>query len=212
MIPAVKTLIIILKSTKIHFLLPVFILLATNLTAQTTYQYYAIHNKDKGYLKQAKGAVTIDATFRAEDAHSDNGFSIWVLSSDGYLKSEMYYLNVANDQTLYVSPEPVTVWTLETSGTKNYLKPDGSSKYLCADDGPQLKTSPTYYFNACTLTITSTSQWEGPKDVSFTVQSPQLVTYIRSYYLRNITVKVDLTDNGEANKNVLNGKDSRFIA
>ncbi len=171
--------------------------------------YYAIHNKDKGYLKQAKGAVANDATFRHEDAHSDNGSSIWVMSSDGYLQQEMYYLNVANGQTLYLSPEKVTHWVIETVDGKNRLKPDGSSKYLCADNGPQLKESPSNYYNACTLTITPESKWDGPKDVSFTVQSPQLVTYLRTYYIRNITVVVDKNDNEETNKKVVDKKDSR---
>ena len=78
---------------------------ATTAWGQTTYKYYAIHNKDKGYLKQVNGAVANDATFRYENSHDANGSSIWVLSSEGYLQQEMYYLNVANDQTLYLFPE-----------------------------------------------------------------------------------------------------------
>ena len=57
---------------------------------QVTYQYYAIHNKDNGYLKQVNGAVAVDKTFRYENSHDANGSSIWVLSSDGYLQQEMY--------------------------------------------------------------------------------------------------------------------------
>ena len=173
-----------------------------------TYKYYAIHNKDKGYLKQAKGAVANDNTFRHADSHGDNGSSIWVLSSDGYLQQEMYYLNVANDQTLYLSPDKVTQWTIDNTmiSGKNLLKPNGSSKYLCADDGkPQLKGTPSYYYNACEMTITATTKWEGPKNVSFTVQSPQLVTYIRTYYIRNITVKINTNDAGTDNVQVASG-------
>ena len=176
-----------------------------------TYQYYAIHNKDKGYLKQAKGVVANDNTFRHEDSHNDNGSSIWVLSSDGYLQQEMYYLNVANDQTLYLSPDKVTQWTIDntTISGKNLLKPNGSSKYLCADNGPQLKESPSNYYNACEMTVTATTKWEGPKDVSFTVLSPQLVIYIRTYYIRNITAKINKNDAGTENAAVVSGKDSR---
>jgi len=156
-----------------------------NVWGQVTYQYYAIHNKDNGYLKQVNGAVAVDKTFRYENSHDANGSSIWVLSSDGYLQQEMYYLNVANDQTLYLSTEKVTQWTIDNTTTtgKNYLKPSGSSKFLCADSGPQLKESPSKYLNACAMTITENGdKWDGPKDVSFTVQSPQLVTYHSNYY------------------------------
>ncbi len=187
---------------------------ALPLKAQTTYTYYAIHNKDKGYLKQAKGVVANENTFRYENSHNDNGSSIWVRSSDGYLQQEMYYLNVANDATLYLSTEKVTQWTIDntTISGKNLLKPNGSSKYLCADGGtPQLKESPSNYYNACEMTITeNNSKWEGPKDVSaFTVQSPQLVTYLRIYYIRNITVTIIKNDNNETNKKVVDKRDSR---
>ena len=201
-----------------HILRPLLLLLTLLLPAvvwgQTTYTYYAIHNKDKGYLKQAKGAVANDGTFRYENSHNDNGSSIWVLSSDGYLQQEMYYLNVANDATLYLSTKKVTQWTIDntTISGKNLLHPNGSSKYLCADDGnPQLKESPSNYYNACEMTITENNgKWEGPKDVStFTVQSPQLVTYLRIYYIRNITVTITKNDNNETNKKVVDKKDSR---
>jgi hypothetical protein len=185
---------------------------AGEMWGETTYTYYAIHNKDKGYLKQVNGAVANDATFRHEDAHNDNGSSIWVMSPDGYLQQEMYYLNVANDQTLYLSPDKVTQWTIDntTISGKNLLKPSGISKYLCADDGkPQLKGSPSNYYNACEMTITATTKWNGPNDVSFTVQSPQLVTYIRTYYIRNITAKINKNDAGTENAAVVSGKDSR---
>ena len=179
---------------------------------QTTYKYYAIHNKDKGYLKQAKGAVANENSFRYENAHNDNGSSIWVLSSDGYLQQEMYYLNVANDATLYLSTEKVTQWTIDntTISGKNLLKPNGSSKYLCADDGPQLKASPSNYYNACEMTVAeNNSKWTGPSDVSFTVQSPQLVTYIRTFFTRNITVTILKNDADKTNQKVVDKKDSR---
>ena len=179
---------------------------------QVTYQYYAIHNKDNGYLKQVNGAVAVDKTFRYENSHDANGFSIWVLSSDGYLQQEMYYLNVANDQTLYLSTEKVTQWTIDntTASGKNFLKPSGSSKFLCADSGPQLKESPSKYLNACAMTITENGdKWDGPKDVSFTVQSPQLVTYLRTYYVRSIIATITKDDADKTNQKVVDKKDSR---
>ncbi len=177
-----------------------------------TYKYYAIHNKDNGYLKQANGGIAVDKTFRYENSHDGNGSSIWVLSSDGYLQQEMYYLNVANDQTLYLSTEKVTQWTIDntTASGKNYLKPSGSSKFLCADSGPQLKDSPSKYLNACEMTIAENgTKWEGPKDVSFTVQSPQLVTYLRTYYVRSIIATITKDDADKTNQKVVDKKDSR---
>ena len=202
------------KDTILHTMRMLLLLLMMTSGAGTAWAqtYYAIHNKDKGYLKQVNGAVANDGTFRYEDAHNGNGSSIWVMSSDGYLQQEMYYLNVANDQTLYLSPERVTKWVVDntTISGKNLLKPEGSNKYLCADDGkPQLNASPSNYYNACEMTITATNKWDGPKDVSFTVQSPQLVTYIRTYYIRNITAKINKNDAGTENVAVVSGKDSR---
>ena len=179
---------------------------------QVTYQYYAIHNKDNGYLKQANGGIAVDKTFRYENSHDGNGSSIWVLSSDGYLQQEMYYLNVANDQTLYLSTEKVTQWTIDntTATGKNYLKPNGISKFLCADSGPQLKDSPSKYLNACEMTIEENgTKWDGPKDVSFTVQSPQLVTYLRTYYVRSIIAIITKDDADKTDQKVVDKKDSR---
>ena len=174
-----------------------------------TYTYYALHNKDKGYLKQYKGIVGNDATFR-HLTHDDNGSSMWVYSSDGYLQQEMYYLNVLNGQTLVLSTTPVTKWDLVTDGDKNRFQMNGSTKILGFDGSKVvLAENPTYKYAACTLTVTeNNSKWEGPKDVSWEVQSPQLVTYLRTYYLRNITVKIDKNDAGTENVQVANG-DSR---
>lgn len=177
-----------------------------------TYKYYAIHNKDNGYLKQVNGGIAVDKTFRYENSHDGNGSSIWVLSSDGYLQQEMYYLNVANDQTLYLSTEKVTQWTIDntTASGKNYLKPSGSSKFLCADSGPKLDGSPSKYLNACEMTITENgTKWDGPKDVSFTVQSPQLVTYLRTYYVHNIIATITKDDADKTDQKVVDKKDSR---
>ena len=174
-----------------------------------TYTYYALHNKDKGYLRQYKGIVGNDGTFRY-NTHDDNGSSIWVYSSDGYLQQEMYYLNVLNGQTLVLSTTPVTQWDCITDDDKTRFQLRGSTKILGFDGSKVvLADSPTYKYAACTLTVTeNNNKWEGPKDVSWTVQSPQLVTYLRTYYLRNITVKIDKNDKGEKNVQVGSG-DSR---
>jgi hypothetical protein len=79
---------------------------------------------------------------------------------------------------------------------------EGSTKILGYNSGsyPILDENPTNKYAACTLTVTEEgSKWEGPKDVSFTVQSPQLVTYLRTYYMRNITVTIDENDAGTEN-------------
>ena len=176
-----------------------------------TYTYYALHNKDKGYLKQYKGIVGNDDTFRYDNTHADNGSSIWVYSSDGYLQQEMYYLNVLNGRTLVLSTTPVTQWDIVTDGDKKRFQLHESTKILGFDGSKVvLAESPTYKYAACTLTVTENNgKWEGPKDVSWEVQSPQLVTYLRAYYLRNITVKIDKNDKEEENVQVVDKKDSR---
>ena len=193
--------------------LALFLLLLAPLTAwgQTTYTYYALHNKDKGYLKQYKGIVGNDGTFRYENAYDDNGSSMWVYSSDGYLQQEMYYLNVLNGQTLVLSTTPETQWDLVTDGDKIRFRLHGSTKILGFDGSKVvLADSPTHKYAACTLTVTeNNSKWDGPKDASWTVQSPQLVTYLRTYYLRNITVTIDKNDAGTENVKVVDKKDSR---
>lgn len=187
---------------------------------QTTYTYYALNNKDKGYLKQYKGIVGNDGTFRYENAYDGNGSSIWVRSSDGYLQQEMYYLNVANGKTLYLSTTPVTQWDVvadSEENTKNRLQMRGSTKILGLNDNTpvlwepsELTGSKKYKYAACTLTVTeNNSKWDGPKDKDFTVQSPQLLTYLRTYYVRNITVTIDKNDAGTENVKVVDKKDSR---
>ena len=197
---------------RIFGLLALLVAVPLTMKAQT---YYAIHNKDKGYLKQAQGAVANDATFRYENAYDNNGSSIWVLTSAGYLQQEMYYLNVANGQTLILSTTPTTTWDLVADGDKTRLQMHGSTKILGLNDATPVVKEPEeltgdkkYKYAACEMTITE-HKWADLKDVSFTVQSPQLVTYIRTYYNRNISVTVLKTDNGEVNKKVVDKKDSR---
>ena len=177
-----------------------------------TYTYYALHANGKGYMKQCKGVVYNDNTFRYENAYDGNGSSMWVYSSEGYLQQEMYYLNVINGKTLVLSTTPETKWELVDDGTKKRFQMEGSTKILGYNSGsyPILDENPTNKYAACTLTVTEEgSKWEGPKDVSFTVQSPQLVTYLRTYYMRNITVTIDKNDAGTENAKVVDKKDSR---
>ena len=172
----------------------------------TTYTYYALHCNNKGYLKQYKGIVGNDGTFRYENAYDDNGSSMWVYSSDGYLQQEMYYLNVLNGQTLVLSTTPETKWDLVDDNEKKRFQLNGSTKILGLDASNKvtLAESPTNKYAACTLIVTeNNSKWDGPKDVSWTVQSPQLVTYLRTYYLRNITVNIDKNDAGTENVKVV---------
>lgn len=197
----------------IRKLMVLAVLLITSLTAgaQTTYNYYALHVNSKGYMKQCKGKVYNDGTFRYENAYDGNGSSIWIYSSDGYLQQEMYYLNVANDQTLYLSTTPVTQWDLVDDGGKNRFQLHNTTKVLGLDGSKNviLNDSPTDKYTACTLDVTMTGKWEGPKDVSWTVQSPQLITYLRAYYLCNITVTIIKNDAGSENVTVVSGKDAR---
>ena len=183
---------------------------------QTTYTYYAIHNSTKGYLKQVNGGIATDGTFRYENAHDGNGSSIWILSSDGYLQQEMYYLNVAG-QTLYLSTSKVTQWDLVDDGTKKRLQMRGTTKILGLNDATPVLWEPgdltgnkKYKYAACEMTITENgTKWAGPTAVSFTVQSPQLVTYLRTYYTRSIIATISKTDAGDTNKKVVDKKDSR---
>ncbi|MBQ7509778.1 MAG: hypothetical protein IJT53_02560 [Prevotella sp.] len=184
---------------------------ATGAWGQTN-TYYALHNKDKGYMKQYKGIVGNENNFRYDNTHADNGSSIWVYSSDGYLQQEMFYLNVLNENTLVLSTSPVTKWDLVTDGDKKRFQMNGSTKILGLDSSGKvtLAESPANKYAACTLTITeNNNKWDGPKDVSWEVQSPQLVTYLRTYYLRNITVKIDKNDAGTENVQVVDKKDAR---
>ena len=133
-----------------------------------TYQYFCLHNKDKGYMKQYKGIVGNDGTFRYSNAHDNDGSSIWVYSSSGYLQQEMYYLNVLNEQTLVLSTTPVTRWDLVDDDGKQRFKMQGSDKMLGLDNGnkPTLAENPAKKYAACTLTVTDNNKWEGPSDVS----------------------------------------------
>ena len=156
--------------------------------------YYVLHNSSKGYLKVGGANVTFstDETFQSGNLF-DKGNSIWYLTSDGYLQNEYFYLNVANNKTLYLSVTPVTKWRTEDieNQTKKHLKiNDGTNDlYLCNDnDAITLKASPTNYYNACPVTVDEVSWDTTPYADTFnlTLQSPQLVTYLRAYFKQKI--------------------------
>jgi len=180
--------------------------------ANAAYRYFTLHKDGKGYMRQWKGIVNNDGTFRYENAYDGNGSSIWVYSNDGYLQNEMYYLNVINGKTLYLSPTPVTKWNLVDDGDKKRFQMNGSTKILGlnSSNAVVLEETPAFEYAACTLTVTeNNSKWDGPKDLDFTVRSPQLLTYLRTYYVRNITVTIDKNDKGESNVKLVDNKDSR---
>ena len=180
--------------------------------ANAAYRYFTLHKDGKGYMRQWKGIVNNDGTFHYENAYDGNGSSIWVYSNDGYLQNEMYYLNVINGKTLYLSPTPVTKWNLVDDGDKKRFQMNGSTKILGlnSSNAVVLEETPAFDYAACTLTVTeNNSKWDGPKDLDVTVQSPQLLTYLRTYYIRNITVTIDKNDKGESNVILVNNKDSR---
>jgi len=156
--------------------------------------YYALHQNGKGYLRvngEASVSLTNDGTFRYGNIFDGNGSSLWVYTSDGYLKNNYFYLNVANYSTLYLSVDPVTQWTLEDidGKTKKHIKINNGTAdlYLCNDNNTiKLATSPSSYYNACPITLTEVS-WSGPTTADLTLQSPQLITYLRGYFTQKFT-------------------------
>ena len=155
--------------------------------------YYALHQNGKGYLRvngEASVSLTNHSTFYYGNIFSNDGSSLWVLTSDGYLKNNYFYLNVANYSTLYLSVDPVTQWTLEDidGQTKKHIKIKNGTEdlYLCNDNNTiKLATSPSSYYNACPITLTE-KKWSGPTTSDLTLQSPQLITYLRGYFTQNI--------------------------
>ncbi len=158
-----------------------------------TQSYVALHQNGAGYLKVKTANVTLDNddTFRDKDIYSSDGYSIWVRTSDGYLQNGPYYLNVANGQTLYLSVTPVTTWSFtdvpgDTNGKQTVRY---ENKYLCRDDNTiKLSESATSGYRVCPITLTEkTDSWTGPTNSDVTVQSPQLVTYLRQYFSRKVS-------------------------
>lgn len=156
--------------------------------------YYVIHQSGTGYLKVSGAGVNLgnDGTFQSGNLF-DKGNCIWCITSEGYLQNEYFYLNVANNKTLYLSVTPVTVWQTEdvtgdTNGKKHLKINDGTSDfYLCNDNGITLKASTTAYYNACPVTVDEVKDsWKGPNADNLTLQSPQMVTYLRAYFTQKI--------------------------
>jgi len=178
-----------------------------------TYTYYALHANGKGYMKQRHAAVANDGTFRYENVYDGNGYSIWVYSSDGYLTNDMYYLCEANG-TLVLSDKPSTKWDLVTDGDKQRFQLKGSTKIigLNSSSAPTLDepANLTNKYAACEMTV-SESSWTGPNEVSFTVRSPQIVTYQRTYYKRKLTATIIKNDAGNANSKVVDNKEVRVF-
>ena len=108
-------------------LLITILFLLTGITGVWGQAYYAIHQNGKGYLRvngEASVSLTNHATFYYGNIFSNDGSSLWVYTSDGYLKNNYFYLNVANNNTLYLSVDPVTQWTLEdiSGKAKKHIK------------------------------------------------------------------------------------------
>ena len=182
---------------------------------QTTYTYYALHANGKGYMKQRHAAVANDGNFRYENVYDGNGYSIWVYSSDGYLTNDMYYLCEANG-TLILSDKPSTKWELVADDGKTRLRKQGTTKIVGLNSGgtPALDEpgSLANKYAVCEMTVVENdNKWEGPKDVSYTVRSPQLVTFMRVYYIHKITATILKDDANKTNQKVVDKKDSRIF-
>ena len=180
-----------------------------------TYTYYALHANGKGYMKQRYAVVANDGTFRYENVYDGNGYSIWVYSSEGYLTNDMYYLCEANG-TLILSDKPSTKWELVDDGDKKRLQKQGTTMIVGLNsEGTPVLGEPGNLANkyaVCEMTIEENdNKWEGPKDVSYTVRSPQLVTFMRVYYIHKITATILKDDAGKTDQKVIDKKDSRVF-
>ena len=175
--------------------------------------YYALHASAKGYLKRSSDNVTLanEETFRYGNSFDNNGSSIWALTSEGYLQSDYYYLNVANNTALYFSVYPVTRWSTEdiSGETKKhlYIKNGATKLYLCNDGSIALSSSPTNYYNACPITLTEKSLSDATA-ADLTVQSPQQVTYLRNCYF---TQKIDYSFVNDAGTTVSESDKDRRV-
>lgn len=172
-------------------------------TAKATYVpvtpgYYALHQNGAGYLKVNGEGVNLsnDGTFRYSNVFDNNGNCIWYLTPEGYLQNEYFYLNVANNRTLYLDVTPVTRWRTEeitgnAHGKQRIKINDGTQDlYICYDSSNKvikLQAGATGIYNACPITITEESWNSTPSASDLTLQSPQLVTYLRASFKQNIS-------------------------
>ena len=193
-------------------------------TAQATYVavtpgYYVLHQNGKGYLKVSGAGVNLgnDGTFQSGNLF-DKGNCIWYMTPEGYLQNEYFYLNAANNKTLYLSVNPVTRWrsedvTGENTNVKKHLKINNGTEdlYLCNDNNSiTLKNNPSAYYSACPVKVEEVeNSWAGPTAENLTVQSPQLVTYLRAYF----TQKIKYTFHNDAGAEVksADGKHERRV-
>ena len=194
-------------------------------TAQATYiaatpGYYALHQNGKGYLKVSGAGVNLgnDGTFQSGNLF-DKGNCIWYMTPQGYLQNEYFYLNVANNKTLYLSVNPVTRWRSEdvteenNFGKKDLKINDGTHDlYLCNDGSSiALQASPSAYYSACPVDVEEVeNSWTGtPAADNLTVQSPQLVTYLRAYFTQKI--KYNFRNDAGAEVKSTDGKHERRV-
>ena len=192
-------------------------------SAQATYiaatpGYYALHQNGQGYLKVSGAGVNLgnDGTFQSGNLF-DKGNCIWYMTPQGYLQNEYFYLNVANNKTLYLSVNPVTRWrsedvTGENTNGKKHLKINNGTQdlYLCNEGNSiTLKTNPTAFYSACPVTVEEVSWNETPAADNLTVQSPQLVTYLRAYFTQKI--KYNFHNDAGAEVKSTDGKHERRV-
>ena len=181
--------------------------------------YYVIHQNGTGYLKVSGAGVNLgnDGTFQSGNLF-DKGNCIWYITPEGYLQNEYFYLNVANNKTLYLSVDPVTRWrsddvTGENTYGKKHLKINNGTQdlYLCNDGNSiTLKTNPTAFYSACPVTVEEVeNSWAGPTAENLTVQSPQLVTYLRAYFTQKI--KYNFHNDAGAEVKSTDGKHERRV-
>ena len=181
--------------------------------------YYVLHQNGKGYLKVSGAGVNLgnDGTFQSGNLF-DKGNCIWYMTPEGYLQNEYFYLNAANNKTLYLSVNPVTRWRSEdvtgenTYGKKHLKINDGTNDlYLCNNGSSiTLQAGPSAYYSACPVTVEEVeNSWAGPTAENLTVQSPQLVTYLRAYF----TQKIKYTFHNDAGAEVksTDGKHERRV-
>ena len=183
--------------------------------------YYVLHQSGKGYLKVSGINVNLsnDTNFRSGNLFDDNGNCIWYITSEGYLQNEYFYLNVGNNKKLYLSVNPVTRWRSEdvtgenTYGKKHLKINDGTQDlYLCNDGSSiALQASPSAYYSACPVDVEEVeNSWTGtPAADNLTVQSPQLVTYLRAYFTQKI--KYNFRNDAGAEVKSTDGKHERRV-
>ena len=172
-------------------------------TAYNGNLYFAIHQAGTGngrYLTVNNANAEINGNNdmpRWSDMYN-NGNGIWVMTPEGYLKSEYYYLTVANN-SLILTVEPKTQWELVDNAGTGRMDIRYNGMYLYYDGGTppvQLAPNPANRYRACPITMNEKpDSWTEPATGNLTLQSPQLLTYLRYYYQRKITFSFT-DDNG----------------